>query len=205
MTEDLFRHLRIHANNQPIGSSSFMKKQIDVVDDLFDEKFIKKVSEKYHRCLFEYGNVSNNPDDAIFWISRHLEDATPLTECEYQQQIFAKICEYYKFTDIDVDDDNIYINGQTYKLDGSMHIDSEHRTKPDAHYTILYMVNWLHEGIQGFETNFGTVDFKPGRVVVFNSLKSHRGLSTEKLNNLRMTLTWKSCSVELDKDSPLVL
>ena len=178
-----------------------MKKQIDVVDDLFDEKFIKKVSEKYHRCLFEYGNVSNNPDDAIFWISRHLEDATPLTECEYQQQIFAKICEYYKFTDIDVDDDNIYINGQTYKLDGSMHIDSEHRTKPDAHYTILYMVNWLHEGIQGFETNFGTVDFKTSRVVVFNSLKSHRGLSTEKLNNLRMTLTWKSCSVELDKDS----
>ena len=155
--------------------------------------------------MFEYGNVSNNPDDAIFWISRHLEDATPLTECEYQQQIFAKICEYYKFTDIDVDDDNIYINGQTYKLDGSMHIDSEHRTKPDAHYTILYMVNWLHEGIQGFETNFGTVDFKPGRVIVFNSLKSHRGLSTEKLNNLRMTLTWKSCSVELDKDSPLVL
>ena len=66
------------------------------------------------------------------------------------------------------------------KLDGSMHIDSEHRTKPDAHYTILYMVNWLHEGIQGFETNFGTVDFKPGRVVVFNSLKSHRGLSTSK-------------------------
>ena len=128
-----------------------MKKQIDVVDDLFDEKFIKKVSEKYHRCLFEYGNVSNNPDDAIFWISRHLEDATPLTECEYQQQIFAKICEYYKFTDIDVDDDNIYINGQTYKLDGSMHIDSEHRTKPDAHYTILYMVNWLHEGIQGLK------------------------------------------------------
>ena len=57
----------------------------------------------------------------------------------------------------------------------------------------------------GFETNFGTVDFKPGRVIVFNSLKSHRGLSTEKLNNLRMTLTWKSCSVELDKDSPLVL
>ena len=42
MTEDLFRHLRIHANNQPIVSSSFMKKQIDVVDDLFDEKFIKK-------------------------------------------------------------------------------------------------------------------------------------------------------------------
>ena len=47
MTEDLFRHLRVHANNQPIGSSSFMKKQIDVVDDLFDEvykKGIRKVS-----------------------------------------------------------------------------------------------------------------------------------------------------------------
>ena len=182
-----------------------MRKQIDYVDGFFTDEFIQEVATKYHTNLFEYGNVSNNPNDAIFWSSRRLNDNSPIADCWHQKKILDVISDYYRFKTFKVDNENIYINGQTYELDGSMHIDSGHRTDPDAHMTILYMVNWQHEGIQGFETNMGIVPFEPGRVVIFNSIMSHRGLSTESVNNLRMTLTWKSCEIVLDKTSPLVL
>ena len=44
-----------------------MMKRIDYVDNLFDDDFVARVSTKYHDNLFYYGNVSNDPDDAIFW------------------------------------------------------------------------------------------------------------------------------------------
>ena len=183
-----------------------MRKQVDYVDGLFTDEFIQEVSTKYHTNLFEYGNISNNPNDAIFWSSRRLNDNSPITDCWHQKKILDVISDYYKFKTFKVDNQNIYINGQTYGLDGSMHIDGEHsELSDDPRYTILYMVNWQDAGIQGFETNMGIVPFKAGRVVIFNSLMSHRGLSTEYLNSLRMTLTWKSCEIVLDKTSPLAL
>lgn len=185
-----------------------MIKRLDYVDNLFDDDFVARVATKYHDNLFYYGNVSNNPDDAIFWCSKRLNDYTHILDCPDQKFIFSKIKEYYKFDvkEKDLDKQHVYINGQTYELDGSMHIDSLHRTTNlNENYTILYMVNYLHEGIKGFETQMGVVDFVPGRVVIFSSMMPHRGLSTSVKTNCRMTLTWKSFDLVFDKDSPIML
>ena len=103
-----------------------MRKQIDYVDGLFTDEFIQEVATKYHTNLFEYGNVSNKATDAIFWSSRRLNDNSPIADCWHQKKILDVISDYYKFKTFKVDNQNIYINGQTYELDGSMHIDSGH-------------------------------------------------------------------------------
>ena len=56
---------------------------------------------------------------------------THILDCPDQQFIFHKIKEYYKFEvkEKDLEKQDVYINGQTYELDGSMHIDSRHRTQ----------------------------------------------------------------------------
>ena len=47
-----------------------MMKRLDYVDNLFDDDFVARVATKYHDNLFYYGNVSNDPDDAIFGVAQ---------------------------------------------------------------------------------------------------------------------------------------
>jgi hypothetical protein len=184
-------------------------KRLDFVDNLFDDEFIQDVSRKYHSNLFRYGHVSNGPDAAIFWVSDTLENGTKLINCKYQNKIFDSIQKHYKFKVIpkDIDEKHIYINGQTINLEGEFHIDSHQHMNMDvqSQYTILYMINYHDENIEGFETNFHHVEFKAGRVVIFNSYMPHRGLAPTVKNKVRMTLTWKGFDLEFDKDSPIVL
>ena len=74
-----------------------MIKRLDYIDNLFDDDFVARVATKYHDNLFYYGNVSNDPDDAIFWCSKRLNDYTHILDCPDQKFIFNKIKEYYKF------------------------------------------------------------------------------------------------------------
>ena len=182
-----------------------MMKRIDYVDNLFDDDFVARVSTKYHTNLWRYGHTSNRPDASVFWVSDRLADFTPLIDCPDQKIIFDKIKEYYKFEVGEFRDEDIYINGQTYELEGQMHIDCSHKQKPTEKYTIIYMVNYHSDNMQGFETYQNTVDFVPGRVVIFDSIMPHRGLSTSVKNKCRMTLTWKSFDLVFDKTSPIML
>lgn len=184
-------------------------KRLDVVDDLFDDDFVAEVSTKYHSNLFRYGHVSNGPNAAVFWVSDTLANGTKLINCKHQNQIFDTIQKYYKFKVIpkEVDKEHIYINGQTINLEGEFHIDSHQHAdmNVEGQYTILYMVNYQDEDIEGFETNFNRVDFRAGRVVIFSSYMPHRGLAPTVNNKVRMTLTWKGFDLEFDKDSPMML
>ena len=48
-----------------------------------------------------------------------------LVDCSLQKKTFETIKDYYKFTvKPKPSDDRIYLNGQTYELDGEQHIDS---------------------------------------------------------------------------------
>jgi len=101
--------------------------------------------------------------------------------------------------------ERVYLNGQTYKLDGTWHDDISPLHKHDNHYTLLYMANSGNVSNAGnFEyidpANPGyveTVEYTSGRFVLFPSMWQHRGLATTLKNQIRMTLAFKACEVEL--------
>lgn len=191
------------------NNGGFMLKRIDYIDGLFEDKFIKEVSEKLHCCLFYYGHSSRpNPDENLFWISRMMSDGSPLSKDPDVSFIHKTIANHYKFETIPMDTDEwfTYLNGYTYQVDGTYHIDTQEvrdREVVESLYTIIYMPNYYRGTIQGFETKFGVVDFEPGRVVIFNSTMPHRGLSTNSKNDLRLTLTWKSHRLKFADDSSM--
>ena len=189
-----------------------MIKRLDVVDDLFDDEHIRALNDAYHSSLWTYyhGARHDNKDSTVFFHSnRYLKDddaVVNLVDCSLQKKTFETIKDYYKFTvkPKPSDNDMIYLNGQTYELDGEQHIDSlAKNSNVNETFTIIYMVNTDDSDIKGFWTPYTTVPFKSGRVVIFSSIMPHAGLSTTVKNKIRMTLTWKSYDLVLDKDSPL--
>lgn len=188
-----------------------MIKRLDVVDGLFDDEHIKALNDTYHPSLWTYhhGARHDSKDSTVFFHSnRYLKDdaIVNLIDCPLQKKTFEIIKDYYKFTvkSKPSDDDMIYLNGQTYELDGGQHIDTYVQDiGVNETFTIIYMVNTDDENIKGFWTPYNTVPFKSGRVVIFSSVMPHAGLSTTVKNKIRMTLTWKSYDLVLDKDSPL--
>jgi hypothetical protein len=178
------------------------KRTVEVYDNIFDSEFVDFAYRYYRdKSKWSYSNTSGSLDDnsRFFWADS-LETGCSILECPIQQFIFEQIQKTAKFRVIDYRDEHIYINGQTYMLDGTLHAD-EHLTpekmEENNYYTILYMVNSDATNIQGFETTFDSVDFVPGRVVIFDSFIPHRGLSTTVKDEMRMTLTWKSFQLDM--------
>jgi len=188
-----------------------MNKRLDVVDGLFHDDHMRALNDAYHSSLWTYhhGARHDSKDSTVFFHSnRYLfaDNIVNLIDCPLQKLTFETIKDYYKFTvkPKPSDDKNIYLNGQTYELDGGQHIDSYVQdSSVNASFTIIYMVNTDDADIKGFWTPYNTIPFKTGRVVIFSSIMPHAGLSTTVKNKVRMTLTWKSFDLMLDKDSPL--
>lgn len=173
------------------------ERSILVYDDLFDTSFIEYVDRYYsNNTLWEYSNTSGSLSDiSKFFYGKDLKSGIEILDCPIQNYIFEKIQTVLNFDVIDCRDEHTYINGQTYMLDGTFHMDehvNREKLEQSDYYTILYMVNSDAEDIFGFETSTDSVEFVPGRVVMFNSFMPHRGLSTSSRKKMRMTLTWKS-------------
>lgn len=173
------------------------ERSILVYDDLFDTSFIEYVDRYYSdNMLWEYSNTSGSLDDVSkFFYGKDLRNGSEILDCPIQKFIFEKVQKTIEFDIVDYSDEHIYINGQTYMLDGTSHMDeflNAEKISQNDYFTILYMVNSDATDIQGFETSTDKVDFVPGRVILFNSFVPHRGLSTTCRKKMRMTLTWKS-------------
>ena len=84
--------------------------------------------------------------------------------------------------------DDAHINGQTIGQDGEWHTDMD--------LTVMVMMNWKWEKDWGGEFQYKTrdgevktIEFKPGRVIVFDGQLWHRGLAPKDNNVLRMTMS----------------
>ena len=98
---------------------------------------------------------------------------------------------------------SVYLNGQTYGLDGEFHQDI-YDDDSESLYTLLYMVNtgdvsnignfeYIDPSHEGY---IETVEFKPGRIVMFPCQWWHRGLAPTVKNKIRSTLAYKALEVE---------
>ena len=168
-----------------------------VVDDIFDDQAVVD-SELffYGDFMWSYNNGSTEEDkDSVkFFFAR-------ADESFKAQSIFDNFkleMEKKNILRIDANPLEVFVNGQTYGLDGSLHMDNS----MPYYYTLLYMVNsgdtsdigdFLFQKPGEDETT--TIDFKPGRFILFPSCWKHTGLAPKVKNKFRMTLAYKSMRV----------
>ena len=168
------------------------------IDNLVDGTMIKHAYYHFKNFYYwQYGNKSGNPDDNLFFITNQCKNGYDIMNDPLVQYLL------HRFTDetgLEVTDyEDLYVNGQTLGLDGSMHIDRimTREVYDEARFTIMYMVNPYNTDVIGnFVFGEHEVPFTPGRFVIFDALSSHRGLSPSIGNDMRMTLTWKNCGVK---------
>ena len=182
-----------------------MKGQCAYYDDLFDEFFIKFAHTHFRdNYNWRYGNKSGNPGDNLFFFGKECADPSMIIDDDpVQIYIMKKIMRDLNIVILDPED--CYLNGQTFQLDGSIHLDRQ--LTPEVYkqnrFTVLYMVNhYFEDAIGNFEFSKNQIPFEPGRVVIFDALSPHRGLAPSIKNEMRITLTWKNCAIEtLDNKS----
>ena len=182
-----------------------MPEEIIIIDDVYSQEEIEKNEASIiNDAKWEYIAVSGDDADgvetSIFFISHKVNSLL-------QQKIISdfllaahiehsiSICKDKKQSK-----DRVYLNGQTYGLDGDWHTDIDSLN----YYTLLYMVN------TGDVSNIGdfqyvdpsnedveeTVPFKSGRFVLFPSDWKHRGLGPTVKNKMRVTLAYKTLKFE---------
>lgn len=175
-----------------------MSNKVIIVDDVYDQEDIKKnerIIQSHARWTYSHSSNSGEEDGVTFFISELDHD-----ECFLTKQI---ITDFFLEANVKLVSrpPDVYLNGQTYGLDGTWHTDDDELK--DRH-TLLYMVNSGDtEKIGDFQyidpSNKGyieTVEFKPGRLVLFPSHWDHRGLAPTTKNKMRITLAYKVMEVE---------
>lgn len=185
--------------------------RILVVDDVYTDKEIKEIELDYHRYFpWYYTNSSRGrgSNSITFFVndkrSKWTKNLKPTLFEEFYRtkQLLSDFQMESKVRVKSVS--RSYLNGHTYGLDGSWHIDDDlENTDKFLYYTILYMMNSGDtSGIGGFEyidpdvPKVQEIDFKSGRFIMFPSEWEHRGLSTTVKNKMRVTLAYKRCEVE---------
>ncbi len=171
-----------------------MSEKIIIVDNVYSDDEIVDI-ENYikQNVKWEYNQASDDGHlETIFWKSDFLD----------KKMVKRIIRDFVLYSEIDIEakPDRIYLNGQTYGLDGGYHTDVQEDDR-DAH-TLLYMVNSKNvDDIGDFQyidpssQEVETVKFVSGRFVLFPSKWFHRGLAPKTKNQLRMTLAYKALKV----------
>ena len=173
---------------------------VEVIDDAFDDTFLEYCEHYYFgRLKWVYGHVSTAGNHGTrFFFGAQMDDYKiddcPITDyikTVTQKAFNMKIAEY----------EDLYMNGHTYQLDGNAHIDQHLKDIKEQKFTVMMMPNFFKEEDEnvygGFEFMQDTkIDYKPGRLIMFPSNLSHRGLSTNSKRHMRMTLVWKNCVIK---------
>ena len=178
-----------------------MNEKIIIIDDVYTQEEIENNEASIiNDAKWEYVAVSHEfvdgVESSIFFISHKVNSLLQqkiisdfLLSAHIEHSI--SMCEDKKQSKR-----RVYLNGQTYGLDGEWHIDID----SGNYYTLLYMVN------TGDVSNIGdfqyvnpsnedveeTVPFKSGRFVLFPSDWKHRGLGPTVKNKMRVTLAYKT-------------
>lgn len=170
---------------------------VEVIDDAFDDYFIEHFEVYFSSVNWKYGQYSVNADQeetTRFFLGTNFDDYI-IDDCPVTEYI-KSVAE--KSFDIQVKDyEDLYLNGHTFQLDGEPHVDQHIRDVQLQKFTLMYMPNFKnYETLGGFEFAYNTlIDYKPGRLILFPSNITHRGLSTSSKSNMRMTLVWKNCTI----------
>ena len=155
-------------------------------ENIFDSNDLEKIWQSYLlRPQWNYWHTSVDESDNCHWLMDFDN------ELFFTKNLFDKLkvlIGEYKL-------DTVYANGQTYGLDGNMHIDSE---KPNR-YTFLYYPMYHWDLTWGGETIIlrpeGVVDTvypKPNTGILFPSNWPHLGKGPSRdFNDLRVTIAFK--------------
>lgn len=169
-----------------------MSEKVFIIDDLYSEKEIKENEKNlFENVIWNYGAFSKIDDNTRFW-DGHIDHITLVKEMfnDFLLEIFTRhsmeMAHNYS---------RVYLNGQTYELNGNWHVDCD----PTGYHTLLYMVNTGDtDNIGDFQyidpsnkSDIKTVPFKSGRFVLFPSHWKHRGLAPSVKDKLRITLAYK--------------
>ena len=177
-----------------------MDKKIIIIDDVYTQEEIENNEASIiNDAKWEYSAVSDEDtygaESSIFFISNKVNSLL-------QQKIISDfLLSAYIQHSISMpkdkqSEDRVYLNGQTYGLDGQWHMDID---SPN-YYTLLYMVNtgdvsnicdfqYINPSNKDVEE---TIPFKSGRFVLFPSDWKHRGLGPTVKNKMRVTLAYKT-------------
>lgn len=186
--------------------------RILIVDDVYTDKEIQQIEFDYQRYFPWYYTHGSNLDDEDDSVVFFVNDKRSKWTKNLEPTLFK---DFYRTTQLLSDFEmnskvkvksvsRSYLNGHTYGLNGSWHVDDDLNIgDKNLYYTILYMMNSGDtSGIGGFEyidpdiPKVQKVDFKSGRFIMFPSEWEHRGLSTTVKNKMRVTLAYKKCEVE---------
>lgn len=177
-----------------------------ILDDLFDDLFICEIDYETDSVSWGYGNVSDRSSfpygtkgRSKFWGSTLFET---LSEYEIENKCSPKIFAMLRFIfqkviKKEINLKTIQLNGQTIFQDGAAHTDDQ--LSP---LTMIYFVNSKWEKDWGGELQFiekgkpheeieKNIEFVPGRIVLFDARKLHRGLGPKVPDVLRKTIAFR--------------
>ena len=170
-----------------------MFEKVIVIDDVYNTDEIETLKNQLlQNANWKYSNVSTDSKDATKFFYGILKDNT-LKEKFILDFILAANTQDHSLK-LPKNPKRVYLNGQTYGLDGDFHTDCD---LPNYH-TLLYMVNsgdisdiGDFQYIDPSNNVVETVPFKSGRFVLFPSDWKHKGLAPTVKNKFRVTLAYK--------------
>lgn len=167
-----------------------------------------------NRHLFDY--YPHNPGKGThrFWGATLYSDISndlkpPIAELDENMWDFTRWLLGFvqsKFNNCHIKLVEIQLNGQSMGMDGTTHVDTLTDTNPDLDYTLMYFPNSEWGKDWGGEFQFmdkidkneedkpqvlKSLDYIPGRLILFKASIPHRGLAPLKPYILRKSIVWR--------------
>ena len=195
-----------------------MKENLKIFDNITGDGWL---SELYKELLIGnwqynitggYKNTKYPPDsyenaDYRFWGQSIMERVSWKDTYFFQENLGLKLTNFFnwfneKYLDSSLIAHKCHVNGQTSGQDGGIHLDDG---QPDPYSVMLFSNStWDPKWGGQFEifdeqkeNIIQTVDYFPGRVVVFKGHLYHRGLSPLVPNVLRTSIVWKCEKIQI--------
>jgi hypothetical protein len=160
--------------------------------NVFDSEEIKIIQKYLKKPNWEFGYSSDCNSKIFFWVMNFENNSF------FTKNLFCKIKELIKNNyemENNYEIESVYANGQTFGLDGGLHIDSTN----ESSITFIYYpmenwdISWGGETIIIDSSNKENIIYPlPNSAIVFPSNWWHCGKSPSRIfNGLRTTIVYK--------------
>jgi hypothetical protein len=181
----------------------FEHPKLTVWDNKIDDEFIFEKDKESDNYYWEFNNTAmshsfpnNRKSSTMFWGCKYF----PSEEIKNQYINLAKFCSTYLFRKKILKINRIFLNGQTLGQDGVCHTDIENESRNEKTLMVYLNHKWDKEWGGEFqvfksfsddpEIDF-TIDFKPGRIILFDVNLPHRALAPKTSGVLRKSLVFR--------------
>lgn len=178
---------------------------VQIWDDLLDDRFILDLDEKSNYFNWTLNNIANKRSYPNFTKGSHLLWGVKLYEKNNPNKSFDPIIkDLYLHLTKNVISQNFdlissHLNGQFIGQKGSCHIDSKPNSKS---YTLMVFINYKWKKEWGGEFQLlkkckdnievtHSIEYIPGRVILFDGSIPHRGLDPLETNVFRKSLIFR--------------